>query len=67
MYSRLNFMRSMVMIIWAVLIIYSIVQTRRHLALDVGAGLLVGAGTIILAGRLRLPIVGARWLPKNFA
>ena len=64
MYSRLNIVRSIVIMIWAALIIYSIIQIRRHLALDVGAGLLVGAGAIILAGRLHLPIVGARWLPK---
>ena len=65
MYSRLNFMRSMVMIIWAVLIIYSIVQSRRHLALDVGAGLLVELGQLYWLGACACRLLALAGYPKT--
>jgi membrane-associated phospholipid phosphatase len=49
-------------VLWAVFIIFSIVQLRRHLSLDVGAGLLVGFMAIIL---LNLTVVKAKISHKN--
>ena len=49
-------------VLWAVFVIFSIVQLRRHLSLDVGAGLLVGFMAIIL---LNLTVFKAKISHKN--
>lgn len=39
---------------WAALIIYSIIQTRRHLSLDVGCGIVLGVLAIFLSHKIQL-------------
>ncbi|WP_143137347.1 phosphatase PAP2 family protein, partial [Burkholderia ubonensis] len=44
--------RSALVVLWSAAITYSIVQTRRHLALDISAGVLVALVCGMLAARL---------------
>lgn len=49
-------------VIWGILIAYSIIQLRRHLSLDVGAGLMVG---LLAIAWLNLPQLKAKIKPEN--
>lgn len=49
-------------VIWGILITYSIIQLRRHLSLDVGAGLIMG---LLAIAWLNLPDVKAKINPEN--
>ena len=41
--------RRLIVVIWGCLILYSIIQVRRHLFIDVGAGLVVGVISLVIS------------------
>ncbi|MDR2207757.1 MAG: phosphatase PAP2 family protein, partial [Azoarcus sp.] len=43
--------RSALVLLWGVVIMWAVLQTRRHLVIDLGAGLLLGAACAWLAAR----------------
>jgi membrane-associated phospholipid phosphatase len=46
-------MRSFIAVIWACLIVYSIIEVRRHLVVDVIAGLLLGALSLFASYKIK--------------
>ena len=57
-------LRCFFMVLWAVLILYSIVAVRRHLGVDVLAGSAVAMLMWWLARKLNTPLLGAVWLKR---
>ncbi|MDR2875204.1 MAG: phosphatase PAP2 family protein [Methylobacillus sp.] len=55
LWQREKMWRNIFMLLWALGIAWAVVQTRRHLVLDLGAGLLLGAGCAWLAARVSKP------------
>ncbi len=57
-------LRTILIALWAVLILYSIIAVRRHLGVDVLAGAMVAICMWWLSGQLKTPILGASWLKR---
>lgn len=52
--------RNAFFLVWGLLVMYSVVQTRRHLSLDLAAGILLGACCAWLASRMPGDVQAAR-------